>query len=155
MICQPCYVRGMLVFNHLLAGAAIGVIVPAPLVAPVAFVAHFVMDLFPHAYGEEPPYSRRLKIQVATDVAISLLTIPFVLWLFPPEQWFIIGVGAFFSLFPDLLWLFWRRGGPEWFQRLLDWAHWIQWGERTYGWIFDAFYGFILAFILLALAGKL
>lgn len=141
----------MLAFNHLLAGAAIGVIVPAPFVAPVAFVAHFVMDLFPHAYGEEPPFSRMLKIQIAADAVISVLVIPFVFFLFP-DKWLIVSVGMFFCLLPDFFWLFWRRGGPKWFQSFLDWAHWIQWGERPYGWIFDAVYGLLLAVTLYLLS---
>jgi hypothetical protein len=140
----------MLAFNHILAGSIVAVIVPAPLVPIVAFTTHFVLDTFPHAFGEEPPYSRFLKIQIAIDAVISVIAILFLGWLFPPDQWLNIGVGAFFGLLPDFLWIFWRRG-PKWLDKFLDFAHWIQWGERPYGWIFDAFYGFIMVAALFAL----
>lgn len=141
----------MLAFNHILAGSIIGLTVPPPLIAPTAFLAHFVMDLFPHAHGEEPPFSRMLKVQIGADVVLSLLSIAFVIWLFP-DQLFFVGLGAFFCFLPDAFWLVWKRGGPQWFQKFLDWAHWIQWGERPYGWIFDAIYGLLLAITLYLLS---
>lgn len=140
----------MLAFNHILAGSIVGAIVPAPVVPVVAFATHFVLDLFPHAHGEEPPYSRFLKIQIAIDALLTVVAIGLVLWLFQ-DRWFIIGVGAFFGLLPDFLWLLWRRG-PKWLDKFLDFAHWIQWGERPYGWIFDAFYGLLMVVILFHLA---
>lgn len=140
----------MLGFNHLLAGSIVAVIVPAPLVPVIAFTSHFLLDLFPHAHGEEPPFSRFLKIQFGVDAVLCIITIPFLLWLFP-DRWFIVGIGAFFGFAPDLLWLFWHRG-PKWLDKFLDWAHWIQWGERPYGWIFDALYGFLFTFTLFVLA---
>lgn len=143
----------MLGFNHILSGSIVALIVPAPLVPFVAFGSHYLLDMTPHAHGEEPPYSRFLKTQITIDAIVSLLAIGLVIWLFP-TRWPLLGVGAFFGLLPDTLWLFWRKGGPKWFQKFLDWAHWIQWGERPYGWIFDAFYGFLFAFTLFAFAGK-
>lgn len=143
----------MLAFNHILSGSIVGLIVPAPFVPLVAFVSHYLLDLMPHAYGEEPPYTRFLKIQIAVDAVVSLLAIVLVVWLFP-TRWPLAALGAFFGFLPDALWVFWRKGGPRWFQKFLDWAHWIQWGERPYGWIFDAFYAFAFSFTLFALAGK-
>lgn len=144
----------MLAFNHLLAGSIVAVVTPAPLVPFVALTSHFLLDLTPHAHGEEPPYSRFLKTQIVIDAVICAFIIPFVLWLFP-SQWLIISIGMFFSFLPDTLFLYWRKGGPQWFQRFLDWAHWIQWGERSYGWIFDAFYAMLMIITLFSLAGKL
>jgi hypothetical protein len=144
----------MLAFNHIMAGSIVALTVPAPLVPVVAFATHYVLDLFPHSFGEEPPYSRLLKIQIAVDALISLVTVGFILWLFPPSQWFILAVGAFFGLLPDMLWIFWKRGGPKWFQKFLDWAHWIQWAEVPYGYLFDAFYGFLMAFALIVLSPR-
>lgn len=144
----------MLAFNHLLAGSVVAVVVPAPLVPVVAFTSHYLLDLTPHAYGEEPPYSRRLKIQFVVDAAVSAAVLLFLLWFFPVDKWLLVGTGAFFGFLPDALWLFWRRG-PEWLDKILDFSHWIQWGERTYGWIFEAFYGFLFVFTLFALSGRL
>jgi hypothetical protein len=141
----------MLAFNHILAGSIVGAIVPAPLVPFVAFTAHFVMDLFPHAHGEEPPFSRFLKAQIAIDAIFSLLAVGLIFWLFP-DKWLIVGIGAFFCLLPDFFWLLWRKG-PKWFDKFLDFAHLIQWGERPYGWIFDVFYGFLMLVALFHLAG--
>ncbi len=142
----------MLAFNHLLAGSIVATIVPAPLVPVVAFSSHFVLDLFPHAYGEEPPYSRFLKIQILIDAAVSLLVIVFLFLLFP-KNWLLIMTGSFFGLLPDFLWILWRKG-PKWLDKFLDWAHWIQWGERPYGWIFDAFYGMMMVIILTQFIAK-
>lgn len=142
----------MLAFNHLLAGSIVAVVTPAPLVPAVAVASHFILDVMPHAYGEEPPYSRFLKIQIATDTLVSLAVIPIIFLLFP-DQWLLVGVGAFFGLLPDFLWLAWRKG-PKWLDAFLDWAHWIQWGERPYGWIFDAFYGMVMLIALYIFAGQ-
>lgn len=141
----------MLAINHTLAGATIAVIVPAPLVPAVAVASHFLLDMMPHADGAEPPLPKRIKRQIGIDLALTPFVYLFILWLFP-EQWLIVTIGVFFSVMPDALWIFWRRGGPRWFQKFLDWAHWIQWGERPYGWIFDAFYAFLMIFTLVQLA---
>jgi hypothetical protein len=140
----------MLAFNHLLAGSIVAVMTPAPLVPVIAFASHFILDLFPHAHGEEPPFSRFLKIQIYIDVVLCVVTIFFLLWLFP-DRWLIVSIGAFFGFLPDALWIFWRKG-PKWFDKFLDFAHWIQWGERPYGWIFDAFYAMVMIIALSHLA---
>lgn len=144
----------MLVLNHTLAGALTAVLVPAPLVPVVAFVSHFLLDMMPHSNGEEPPLSRAMKIQIGIDLVLSPFVFAFTIWLFP-HQWFIVTVGVFFGVLPDTLWIFWRRWGPDWFQRFLDWAHWIQWGERSYGWIFDVFYALVFTFFLSIIAGRI
>ena len=142
----------MLAFNHSLAGSLVGVLVPAPLVPAIALVSHFVLDLTPH-FGRSTtvyPYTKAFKIWLITDGILSVAAMLFAMILFP-HRWFIIGAGAFFSVLPDLLWPFWHRG----VQRLdvfLDWAERIQWGERPYGWIFDAFYGLMMCIALYLIA---
>lgn len=148
-----CYTFSMLVFNHMLAGSIVALTVPGPLVPVVAFSSHYLLDMTPHGYGEEPPFSRRLKIQFAADAVVSVITLVFLLCFFPMAQWPAIGIGVFFGVLPDALWAFWRKG-PKWLDRILDFSHWIQWGERTYGWIFEAFYGFLFVFTLFALTGR-
>lgn len=142
----------MLGFNHLLAGSIVAVIVPEPLVPVVAFSTHFVLDLFPHSFGEEPPYSRALKIQIAVDAVLCVATLIFLFALFPTKLPLIL-MGAFFGFLPDCLWIFWRKG-PKWLDRFLDFAHWIQWAEVPYGWIFDGFYGMVMCITLYLLAGQ-
>ncbi len=135
-----------------MSGAIIALVVPAPLVPLVAFASHFVGDLLPHSYGEEPPYSRFLKIQMGIDAILSIAAIILLVVLFP-SRLIIVAIGAFFAFLPDAFWIFWRKG-PKWLDKILDFAHWIQWGERPYGFIFDLFYGFLFGFTLFALAGK-
>lgn len=142
----------MLAFNHVLAGSIIAVIVPAPLVPFVALGSHFLLDLFPH-FGRSKtvyPYTTPFKVWLVFDGLFSLIGLGLAIWLFP-SQWFIICVGAFFGLFPDMLWPLYHHG-PKWLDKFLGWAEWIQWGERPYGWIFDALYGGIFVFTLFALA---
>jgi len=144
----------MLGFNHSLAGSIVAVLVPAPIVPVVSLAAHFVLDTTPHfGRDESTAYSKPFKIWLAIDGVLCVLSALFAMWLFP-DKWFIIGVGAFFGVVPDLFWPLWHKG-PAWLDKFLDWAEWIQWGERaSYGWMFDAFYGFLFSFTLFALAGK-
>lgn len=44
---------------------------------------------------------------------------------------------------PDTFWLLQGRASKV-FDKFLAWAHDIQWGERPYGWIFDAFYALMM-----------
>ena len=144
----------MLGFNHVLAGSIAAVLVPAPLVPVVALASHFLLDLTPH-FGNSPtiyPYTRPFKRLLAADSLLCLIGLLFAIWLFP-NLWAVIVIGAFFSAAPDILWL-WRNRGPAWFQRFLYWANWIQWGERPYGWLFDAFYGLMMSITLYLLAGN-
>lgn len=142
----------MLGFNHTLAGSIVAVITPAPLVPLVAFATHFLLDLTPH-FGRSKtvyPYTNPFKLLLVSDGILSTAGLLFAIWLFP-DKWFIIGVGAFFGVLPDFFWILWHHG-PKWLDKFLDWAEWIQWGERPYGWLFDAFYGFIFVFSLFILS---
>lgn len=141
----------MLAINHALAGSIIAVTIPAPLVPFAAFASHFLLDMMPHADGAEPPLPRALKIQIIIDLSLLPFAYFFALWLFP-EQWHIITIGVFFSVLPDTFWAFWRRGGPQWFQTFLDWAHAIQWGERPYGWKLDVIYALLMGITLFLLS---
>lgn len=145
----------MLGFNHALSGSIIAVLTPAPLVPLVALVSHFVLDLTPHFGNSDRvyPYTRSFKLWLTIDALLCLTVLGFAVTLFP-DKWLIISIGTFFATLPDFLWLLYHKWQP-WFDTFLNWAEWIQWGERPYGWIFDAFYGLIMVFVLYALAGKL
>jgi hypothetical protein len=145
------YTGGMLLFNHALAGAAVGAIVPLPLVAPIAFATHFLLDVMPHAYGEKPPFSRFWKIQFSADIVLTIIALGVLYYLFPENQRFIIGLGAFFGMLPDCLWLLWKQG-PKWLDKFLVWASMIQWAEWRHGWILDLLYGATLVYFLALLA---
>jgi len=144
----------MLGFNHTLAGSIVAVITPAPLVPVVALVSHFILDTTPH-FGESDtvrPYTKSFKLLLILDAVLCILSLSLAIWLFP-DRWFAVCVGAFFGVLPDFLWPLLHRG-PKWLDKFLDLAQWIQWGERPYGWMFDALYGFLFSFTLFALAGR-
>ncbi len=154
MNCQWCYTRDMLGFNHVLAGSIVAVIAPAPLVPIIAFVSHFLLDLTPH-FGRSAtvyPYTKAFKLWLITDAILCFAVLAFAISLFP-SQWFIICVGAFFGALPDFLWLL-RGRASRLMDKFLDWAEWIQWGERPYGWIFDATYGFLMVITLFLLSQR-
>ena len=144
----------MLGFNHVLAGSIVAVLTPAPIVPVVSFLSHFLLDLTPH-FGRSKtiyPYTKPFKRLLVIDGTLSLLGYLFAITLFP-NMWFIIGVGVFFSILPDLLWIFWRHN-TKWMVKFLDWAERIQWGERPYGWIFDIVYGVVMSITLYFLASQ-
>lgn len=142
----------MLAFNHTLAGSIIAVVTPPPLVPFVALGSHFLLDMTPHSGTSDTmyPYTKSFKALLVADALLSIAGFAFAVWLFP-AQWLIIAIGAFCSACPDLLWPL-EHHGPKWLDKFLSWAHWIQWGERPYGWLFDAFYGMMMCFALYFLA---
>jgi len=143
----------MLGFNHVLAGSIVAIIVPAPLVPFVALGSHFLLDLSPH-FGfpvGASPYAKPYRYVLYADGVLCIASLALALTLFP-SQWFIICVGAFFGILPDFLWPLWHKG-PKLLDKFLDFAEYIQWGERTYGAIFDTFYGMIMIITLYLLSG--
>jgi hypothetical protein len=142
----------MLGFNHALAGSIVAVITPAPLVPFISLASHIVLDMTPH-FGETEtmyPYTKSFKALLVVDGLLCITGTLFSMWLYP-DKWFIVGVGAFFGVLPDFFWLLWHRG-PKWLDKFLDWAQWIQWGERPYGWIFDVFYAMLMCITLYLLS---
>lgn len=140
----------MLGFNHTLAGSIIALITPAPIVPVVAYISHFVLDVTPHFGNDErfkpgKPFMKRL---IVVDGILCVLALLFAIALFP-EKWLMIGIGAFFSVLPDLQWIFSKQlHTPEWF---LDVSAKIQWAEFFYGWILDVIYAIIFIVILMKL----
>jgi len=138
----------MLGFNHVLAGSITALLVPAPLVPLVAVASHFILDLSPHFGFPEGanPYAKPFRYVLILDGILCAVALAIGLVAFP-DKWFMICVGGFFGLLPDLLWPL-HHNLNKTLDKFLDWANWIQWGERTYGWIFDAFYGMLMVIFL-------
>lgn len=138
-------------FNHTLAGAIIAVTFPAPFVPLAALFSHFFLDVMPH-FGRHraiKPGSSGLRKLIYADGTLSVLALIFSLVLFP-DKWFLIGVGTFLSIFPDLQWIFKRQlRTPE---RYIRWMSAIQWGERPWGWILELAYAAIFVSILIYLS---
>lgn len=138
-------------FNHTLAGAIIGIVVPAPFVPIVAYFSHFILDVFPH-FGRHPDVthgSKRLRQIIVIDGILSLAVFLLAASLFP-DKWFMIGVGSFFAVLPDFQWIFKRYlHTPKWF---LNFSSKIQWGERPWGWTLEILYGSIFMGMLFQVA---
>lgn len=142
----------MLGFNHVLTGSIVAVITPAPFVPVIALASHFLLDTFPHFGNSKTtyPYTNRFKFLLGIDAVLCVAGLLFAIFLFPHLAGIIV-VGAFFGALPDFLWI-WRDKGPTWFQRFLHFANWIQWGERPYGWLFDAIYALLMSITLFLLS---
>lgn len=141
-------------FNHTLAGCIIATTIPAPAAPIVAFASHFVLDAMPHmgnhpAFTSEPKLSKPLKILIVFDGLASAAI--YILWAFVrPELVFISLVAVFFSLLPDLMWIFkhWLHT-PKWFIRF---GNWIQWGEFPWGWWLELIYATLMIYVLIILS---
>lgn len=147
------YHRGMFLTNHALTGAAIGLALPAPeAVVPLAFASHFALDALPHFgmahwsnfQGFQDPRWRAVGTAdsvLATGVAVGLC-------LIFPGRALPIALGAFCAMLPDLFYV------PEIFFKVrLDKAlrrfhHWVQWGERPWGWIIELAWAAGMAWVI-------
>lgn len=138
-------------FNHTLAGCIIAVIVPAPLAPFVAFASHFVLDATPH-FGRSHrfvPYNKDFIRFLVVDGLLCVAALVFSISRFPHLWWLMIICAAAATL-PDFMWLLKHR--VKWLNGFFRFAHWIQWGERPWAWIFDLAYGMIFVTILLKLS---
>lgn len=99
----------MVVTNHLLAGALIGILVNEPLAAVTfAFASHFAMDALPHfGYPGNHGYGEALRHRlsyVVLDVMI-LTTLAVTFWLLQTGHWFALAC-AFIAASPDTIGLY-------------------------------------------------
>lgn len=129
----------MIALNHVLTGTAIGLTVKQPLlVAPLAFLSHFILDTTPHfMYGV--PGTRRFWITWSIDAIACVATLAF-LCVLKPELALIIIIGGVMAELPDvsLLLHFRDKGIPNnWF---FGFHKWIQWSETNTGALTELFY---------------
>lgn len=103
----------MLLTNHVMTGAAIGLATANPLLAaPAAFVSHFVLDSTPH-FGAKGANFKKPKwfMLAATDSVISLGVYWYLVSAYPQHFW-LITTGMFFAALPDLFYVpevFWGK----------------------------------------------
>ncbi len=135
--------------NHTLTGAAIGLAIHQPLlVIPLAIISHFVLDAVPHFDHEAYRHGSKYFIRLMTlDAVLSTSSIIALMIFFPNFAW-VIALGAFCAVLPDLLWPIYYKSGRK--------KHWyftfhtvIQWFERPPGLLVEACY---LVFISTAIA---
>lgn len=139
-------------FNHALAGVGIAITVGNPiLVAPIALVSHFLLDMLPHFYlksfGDTTtrPYQRRLLWFLAVD---GVITLSFVIWAIYlwPQLWLAIAVGVFFAMAPDILWPL--NGRVEALKKFFQFHQKIQWFENPWGALFEVPFTCVLVAII-------
>jgi hypothetical protein len=133
----------MRAINHALTGAFIGLTVTEPIVAlPVAFVSHYILDVFPHhGDGSAAPDKSRLSLTAfkATLIIDALLCLILVIILAAtrPLDWILAAVCAFIAAAPDFA-SFNRFksavNGKKWKAGpYVRFANSIQWFERPIG----------------------
>ena len=120
----------MILTTHALVGAAIGKNLNNPwLIIALAIPFHYVMDHFRHGeyLNKEMPF-RDNYWKVALDIAIGLGIIGTVIFFKNFSLWraFLILLGAFFSMFPDLLTLLYWKFNVNFLKKpyqLHKWVH--------------------------------
>jgi hypothetical protein len=139
--------------NHVLTGAAIGLAIQQPiLVVPLAILSHFILDVIPHFDHEVYRHGSKYFIRImALDTSVSVSSIIALMIFFPAHAW-VIALGAFFAILPDLLWPIHYATGRK--------KHWyftfhsmIQWFERPPGLLVEACYLVFISTALVALRG--
>lgn len=148
----------MIGFNHALSGALVAVLTPpqyTPYVPVIAFVLHFILDTFPH-YGRDdtaPVHSRKFNCILSVDATLCIAFVALACWLYP-DKLLLIGIGAFFAMLPDFLWIFHYYIKVSWkpAQLFFRFAERIQWGERPWGWSLEILYAMIMLAVLIGLS---
>ena len=140
----------MISLNHVLAGTAIGLALKDPLIiAPVAFISHFVLDAIPHFSYSWPGWKFRTiwaLDAVASTAALALLCIA------EPSLALAIIIGGVCAELPDVFWLYEhliiRAKSSMWYFRF---HRTIQWSETRRGLFYELGYLAILICINIAL----
>jgi hypothetical protein len=131
----------MILTTHALTGATLGKYIHNPwLLIPMAIIMHFTLDTFRH--GE---YLNRKSTVANTwwKVAIDLILgngiiLTYILTQHPPTEVIIpILIGAFFSMFPDLLTILYWKLHFKFLGKIFDfhaWVHPYPKGDPRYDW---------------------
>jgi hypothetical protein len=128
----------MLMVNHALTGAVLGLTIRNPaMLAPAAVLSHFVLDAIPHfGHHESSLKSTRWRITGLVDGLVTALAVTVALLIWPQyTNHIMLGVG--FAILPDLFYIpeiLLGRRITGWFGR---WHSRIQWGENPTGWPVD------------------
>lgn len=129
----------MRAINHALTGATIGLVLPAPIALPAAFLSHFVLDAIPHFGSENTGTSSRAFNYILAADALLCIGLVVILAVNQPAHWIVASISAFLATSPDLMWigkyLQAQRGkavvaSKHW---LLRFHTWIQWFEQPAG----------------------
>ena len=145
--------KNMTGLNHTLVGSAIALALKNPLlIVPAALLSHFICDAVPH-FGDHPklvPYNPAFQKYLKVEAVLCVAAVLFVV-LLSPENWFILGLGIAFATLPDFLWPFIGKL-PAWTEPFYRFHTNIQWGERSYGWIYELVYATLFIWLIIILA---
>ena len=124
----------MLITNHVLSGALLGLTAPTPASAAArGFVSHFVLDALPH-FGVDEEHLMKIAVPA---VLLGLAAIGLVLRSAPPADRLRVAAGVFGACLPDLdkpgQQFFGRSPFPRWFDR----AHGRIQREATHRWLVE------------------
>lgn len=148
----------MIGFNHALSGVLVATLTPpqyAGFIPLIAFVLHFVLDVFPH-YGRDdtaPVHSLKFNRILTLDAALCVTFVALACWLYP-DKIFLIGLGTFFAMLPDFLWIFHYYIKVSWrpAQLFFTFAAKIQWGERPWAWSLEILYAMSMLAVVVGLS---
>lgn len=125
--------------GHAIVGAAIGTILPNPLLSiPLAFLSHFVGDKLPHwdVMTDKNKTKKQVLVQSALDVIFSfaLVALIYVYFLNVPNP-IVVFLAAFSAQLPDWLeipYFITGRHYPIFYQnyRLQSWVHDLWFNSR-------------------------
>lgn len=109
----------MLLTIHVIAGAAVGLSIPNPLLsAPISFTTHLLLDAFPH-WNYPVPKQRSLRsfwVSFGPDmVATILVSVGLLLWF--RTHWAFVVWGIAWAALPDFLTLY---------QKVKPWKAWLR-----------------------------
>jgi len=146
----------MRAINHALTGAALGLLIPHPVISiPAAFASHFLLDAIPHFDDEKrfPLGSLPFTLELMLDALLCVLLVA-VLFAQSPDSWLAASVCAFAATSPDLMWIprylraraIGADPGPKgWIQQL---HHKIQWQAWPGGILIEAVWAASMVYAL-------
>lgn len=119
----------MILTTHALTGAVIGKNLDNPcLIIILSIIIHYLMDTLRHGeYLDRNSTTRETLWKVFLDIFAGLSIIFAILYFRNIDSWksFLILLGAFFSMFPDLLtFLYWKMN-VKFLKKLFDFHAWI------------------------------
>lgn len=118
----------MLLATHALAGAFIGKNIDNPwLIIVVSLAAHYVLDTFRHGeYLSRDSSIKETSWKVALDLSIGILLILAAVLFSDYPQPLVknMFLGAFFSMFPDLLTFLYWKGDLRFLRRPFEFHAW-------------------------------
>lgn len=127
----------MLSTVHLLTGAAIGTVVHNPWeIIVISIVLHFLWDSWPHWDPDYGTWKKRDWYLVASvDMLVGL---SLAVWVVGGNLNWLVVLGMFFSIFPDILTMIAILGKIKWLMSFVNWHKKIQNAAKLkYGLLFQ------------------